>query len=100
MRDPAYGEASAASISRYQTTKGGDTTWTGSRYTGKSDPVPTFPLQSLRLGDNSNVDLDDAEKEAGLTRLDSNSQGAEQHLASSNANARAYKGIYIESETS
>lgn len=64
MRDPAYGEASAASLSRYQTTKAGDNTGNSNR----SDLVPTYPLQSFNQHDASKYALGHFQDEEKASR--------------------------------
>lgn len=104
MRSPTYGEASAASISRYQTTQAGDKIFNSTSGV-RSDLVPTYPLQSLRVGNDSEEGLSDPEKgfdhnpsQTTNTNIAFGGEGFE--YASNTEVGRPYKGVYIQSQTS
>jgi len=97
MRDPAYGEASAASLSRYQTTKAGDTDVDASR----SGAVPTYPLQSFHTPDVSKDAIGHfPDEEKGLDGQALQTGRSDFENVSDAKDPKAYKGIYIQSETS
>lgn len=95
MRDPAYGEASAASLSRYQTTKAGGSTGNSNR----SDLVPTYPLQSFNQNGGSKDALGDcADEEKGFTQAVAPAK-AYIRDESRDKDHRGYNGIYVKSQT-
>jgi len=104
MRDPSYAEISAASLSRYKTTKAGDTTLAADNSAGKGDGVPTYPLQDLRRMDESQTGLghfDDEEKIVSKNGGSSNSHASGRGFGnlSRDGESKAYQGVYIQSQT-
>jgi hypothetical protein len=101
MRDPSYAETSAASLSRYQTTKAGGTTFGATNITGKSVGVPTYPLQHLRGMDESQGGLPQFEEdeEKGISKRTLAPAGNDLGNVSTDREPQAYQGVYIQSQT-
>lgn len=104
MRDPVHTEASAASLSKYKTTKASNTMVDGSGFTDKTDGVPTYPLQTLRDTDESKADLeqfdDENEKKTRSHRGDSVNRTPTRDFSnlSVEREPQGYKGVYIQSQ--
>lgn len=103
MRDPSHAETSAASLSRYQTTKaGGTTTFGGNDTLAKGDGVPTYPLHNLRgLHEESQLGQlhFEEDEEKGISKQNLAPGGEDVRNLPTDRVPHVYQGVYIQSQS-
>lgn len=101
MRDPNHGETAGASLSRFQTTKAGNTIVGSSKSTDKNDRVPTYPLQNLREMDESQIGLekfDADDKKSAIHGAGLGNDTRDFGNTSMEREPQVYEGVLIQSQ--